>query len=252
MNETLKNVAPLLENMEARLHGFKKDTYADFLNSYLEGNRNFFDELNQQLAVQEEEFLNEFSDYFVEYAASLLEQETNKIKRNNLQLNMNMFMAIYVMPAILEGKQEKSKELTDFICEKWAKRFKGSNIKSADAASIQSGFKTKLCYVTTAVCKSLNKPEDCYELNLLRDYRDNYLAATEGGEELVKKYYDIAPTIVKRIDKSDCPKEKYKYIWEQYLKPCIAYIENGQNELCGAKYIEMMEELQSQYLITAK
>lgn len=253
MNDKLKNIAPLFENMEPQIRGFKKDTYGDLFAAYLEKHHEFFEELNRMLASEEkEDFLNEFSDYLVSYVSKLQGEEKNKIRRNDLQLNMNMFMAIYFMPAVLEGKQEASKQLTDVICEKWADKFKGSNIKSADAASIQAGFKTKLCYVTTAVCRSLNKPEDCYEIKLLKEYRDKYLILTENGEELVKRYYDIAPTIVKRIDKSDKPEEKYRYIWERYLKLCIAYIESGQRERCGKEYIKMIEELQEQYVVTAK
>lgn len=253
MNETLKKIAPLFEEMEVQIRGFKKDTYGDLLNSYLEKNHDFFEELNQMLVSEDEEdAIGEFADFLVSYVAGVLEEEKNKVKKSNKQLNFNMFMAVYFMPAVLEGKQVKAQLLTDTICERWAAGFKGNNIKTADAASIQSGFKSKLCYVTTAVCRSLNKPEDCYELNLLRDYRDNYLALTENGESLVNRYYDIAPTIVKRIDKSADAEEKYHYIWERYLKPCIAYIEMGEKEQCGREYIKMMEELQEQYIITAK
>ena len=253
MNETLKNVAPLFEDMEMQIRGFKKDTYGTLLEAYLENHHDFFGELNQMLISEEEEgLIDEFADYLVSYVEKILEEEKSKVKRSNKQLNFNMFMAVYFMPAILEGKQEKAHQLTDTICEKWAYKFKGNNIKTTDAASIQPGFKSKLCYVTTAVCRSLNKPEDCYELNLLKDYRDNYLILTENGEELVKKYYDIAPTIVKRIDKSDNPEEKYRYIWDRYLKVCITYIQSGDKERCGEEYIKMIEELKNQYIVTAK
>ena len=73
------------------------------------------------------------------------------------------------------------------------------------------------CYITTAVCKSLNKPDDCYELNLLREYRDQYLMGTKDGE-ICKEYYNIAPTIVKRIDRSPDASEIYADIWEKYFK----------------------------------
>ena len=70
-------------------------------------------------------------------------------------------------------------------------------IGHSDAASIENGLKRSFCYITTAVCKSLNKPDDCYELNLLREYRDQYLDGDKGWRDSCKEYYNIAPTIVK-------------------------------------------------------
>lgn len=253
MDEALQNVVPVFEDMDLKLRGFKKDTYSTLFTEYLEKNHEYFGALNQFLASDEDKNdYQELANHIIEYAENMLNQLESKIKKENLQLNLNMFMAIYFLPAILEGKQANAQEFADTVCEKWAVKFKGSNIKSADFASIQSGFKSKLCYVTTVVCKSLHKPEDCYELNLLKDYRDHYLVGTENGEELIQKYYDIAPTIVKRIDKTENAEEKYRYIWERYLKPCIAYIEHGEKEECGKTYIHMIEELQNQFVITSR
>ena len=125
----------------------------------------------------------------------------------------------------------------------------GSKIGHSDAASIENGFKKGVfCYITTAVCKSLNKPDDCYELNLLREYRDQYLMGTKDGEILVKEYYNIAPTIVKRIDRSPDASEIYADIWEKYLKPCVRLIEAGEQEECRELYTKMVRSLEKKYL----
>lgn len=253
MNDILRDMAPLFENLESRIHRFKKDAYEELFTSYMESNREFFEELNRMLSAADNEvFLQEFTEAVVSYGEELLGRAGNKVKRENMQLNLNMFMAVYFLPGVLEGKQLKAKQLAESICDAWALKFKGSNIKSAEYQDIQAGFKSKLCYVTTAVCRSLHKPEDCYELHLLRNYRDNYLTLTENGEALVKEYYDIAPTIVKRIDKSDNPDKIYRHIWEKYLKPCISFIENGENEKCSKTYIRMVEELRQRYVYTLK
>lgn len=253
MDETLKNLAPLFEQMEDMLHDFKRETYAEVFQKYLETNQLFFTELNCRLETEEKQaFADTFAQMVVDYVAGVLGEISAKIKREKEQLNYNMFMAVYFMPAILEGKKEGAKQLTDCICEKWVRSFKGNSIKSAEYATIASGFRTKLCYITTAVCKSLQKTEDCYELKLLRNYRDQHLRLQPEGERMIEKYYDVAPTIVKRIDKSDDAKEKYRYIWEHYLKPCIAAIESGELEVCGNTYRNMVEELRGQYMITEK
>lgn len=250
MNEMLKNIEPLFSDMDVMIHAFNKNTYPSAFQGYREKHQAFFQALDQELAEDAVSLTDEFPEVIITFVKEKIEAINGRGKRESYQLNCNMFMATYFMPAILEGKQEKAQVLTDAICTKWAENFKGNNIKSADFTTICSGFKTKLCYVTTAVCKSLHKPDHCYELETLRHYRDEYLMHEEGGRELVEKYYDIAPTIVRRIDKNANADEKYRYIWENYLKPCITAIENGELAECRETYIDMVEELQNEYMIT--
>ena len=100
------------------------------------------------------------------------------------------------------------------------------------------------CYITTAICEEQHKSDDCYELTLLRDFRDHWLKYQPGGKELIRQYYDIAPTIVANIAKQPNHSEIYQQINEQYLKPCIHLIESGNKERCKELYIEMVEDLQ--------
>lgn len=108
------------------------------------------------------------------------------------------------------------------------------------------------CFITTAVCKSFNKPDDCYELTAFRAFRDNYLRSRAGGAELIRRYYEIAPEIVRRIDSSTDPARIYRGIWDTYLAPCLAAIESGDNEACLAKYQEMVLTLAQEYGVAAE
>ncbi len=99
------------------------------------------------------------------------------------------------------------------------------------------------CYITTAVCQEFGKPDDCYELTTLRNFRDNWLKLQDDGEELIKQYYDTAPILVEKIDKQSNKIEIYKYLNETYLSKCLQHIENEENELCKEVYIEMMNYL---------
>ena len=70
-------------------------------------------------------------------------------------------------------------------------------------------------------------------MNLLRNYRDEYLLnETSDGENIVKGYYDIAPTIVKHINKKDEKSVIYKEVWNSYLSPCVNLIEAGKKNEC--------------------
>ena len=106
------------------------------------------------------------------------------------------------------------------------------------------------CFITTAVCDSFGKPDDCWELMLLRSFRDTYLAKTADGVQLIKEYYRIAPEIVNQINMR--PQREYIYldIWNGYLSPCIDAIEGNEYEKCRRIYITMVEKLKEDFLNT--
>lgn len=104
------------------------------------------------------------------------------------------------------------------------------------------------CYITTAVCDYFNKPDDCYELKTLRDFRDNRLKNMPGGVELIKEYYNIAPSIVANLEKTPIKDAIYTELYKDYLNPCIEYIEEEKYDYCKEKYIEMVTHLKNIFL----
>lgn len=84
----------------------------------------------------------------------------------------------------------------------------------------------------------------------MKRYRDEYMFKQADGEMLVKEYYDIAPTIVKRIAHEASPEEKYLYLWNHYISKCVALAENQENEKCKQLYADMMSELKEEYMVT--
>lgn len=103
------------------------------------------------------------------------------------------------------------------------------------------------CFITTAVCDSLNKSDDCYELTSFRRFRDNWLAAQVDGPVLIAEYYDVAPKIVESINMKDNRDEIYQQIWHDYLEPCLVMIEKGNYAACKNLYIKMVRNLQKEY-----
>jgi hypothetical protein len=104
------------------------------------------------------------------------------------------------------------------------------------------------CFITTAVCEYFNKPDDCYELTALRHFRDMWLKFQPDGEELVKKYYEMAPRIVERLNETpDSERDAiYNRLWEDYIQPCIRHIEAREYEACKRRYIAMIDFLGKQ------
>ena len=162
-------------------------------------------------------------------------------------MNLNMQLAVLIYPSVLHYRGKSSQPLVDTISAKWKEAFPKSNVTPADVETIQNGFKRKFCYISTAVCQELGKPDDCEELMLLRGYRDGYMTSLENGQELIRRYYDVAPTIVKHIDRCPGHREIYHEIWEQYLLPCITMIRQGENEACLDLYMQMVDELKKRF-----
>ena len=81
------------------------------------------------------------------------------------------------------------------------------------------------------MCNCLNKNDDCEELTLLRQIRDNVLMKTEEGRSLIERYYRLAPSIVNRIKKSSNKEEIYKYLYENTVNIIDLY---KGNRICEA------------------
>ncbi len=173
----------------------------------------------------------------------------SKSKKKITMVDHNMAMVTFVIPVLMNKKSEVLEEFVDASIEEWNSMRKDTKIEKSTNERIASGFKNGLCYITTAVCDSLGKGDDCYELSTLRDYRDNYLLKMDTeGEALVKMYYNIAPTIVNKINRENSSEMIYNEIWLNYLHPCISYIEAGENELSKKIYSEMVHKLADKYL----
>ena len=183
----------------------------------------------------------------VESAKSRVEQAGNRRKQSLEKMNLNMALAVFVYPAILHYDGKSSQPLCDAVGVLWKEAFPESNVSPAKVEHIEKGFQRKFCYITTAVCKTLGKPDNCYELQLFRQYRDGWLEHSEGGREMVAAYYDVAPSIVKHIGQEQNADQIYRGIWNQYLKPCMKLIEDGDNEGCRELYRTMVEDLKAAY-----
>jgi len=104
------------------------------------------------------------------------------------------------------------------------------------------------CFITTATCETLGKPDNCYELNLFRNFRDSWLINQPDGKALIEEYYEVAPQIVRSINQQKESKQIYDSIWNKYLSDCIAMIEKEDYLSCKRKYVAMVRNLESKFL----
>lgn len=103
------------------------------------------------------------------------------------------------------------------------------------------------CFITTAVCLTLGKPDHCEELSAMRTFRDQWLRDQPGGSAIIEEYYATAPDIVSEIDKRSDRKAIYADIYEQYIKPCVANAKKEDYNECKRIYLDMVHSLKATY-----
>lgn len=246
----IEGMPKLLECCEDPFPYFNRNDYSGTFEKLYQQNLATFDAIENgyNSVIDKDQFLQNMANALVESAVEKV-NACKKRTRERKTMDLNMAMAVFVFPMVLEFHGNSSRPLTDKLAAAWKEAFPKSNIQATEYAEIQKGFRKKFCYITTAVCESLSKGDDCYELTLLRRYRDTYLASLPGGEAMIREYYDVAPSVVKHINQKENAGDIYRSIWDSYISPCIGMIEEGKDEECREHYERMVHELRSQFFL---
>lgn len=106
------------------------------------------------------------------------------------------------------------------------------------------------CFITSAVCKTFSKPDDCQELMAFRHFRDSYMAERGDLSREVQNYYEIAPKICDAIDAKGeaAAKIEYERIWHTYLSKAYDALNNNEFKKAYQIYKDMVLRLQEIYL----
>lgn len=247
----IEGMPKMLECCEDPLPSFNRKSYPDAFHNLYQMNFQTLDAIENgyNSVIDKDQFLKNMAAALVDSAREKVESCKRRSAKERKMMDLNMAMAVFVFPMILEYHGNSSRELADRLLEAWKEAFPKTSLQTAEYAEIEQGFHKKFCYITTAVCESFGKTDDCYELNVLRNYRDTYLAALPDGEAMIEEYYDVAPSVVKHINQRENAGEIYRSIWDSYLFPCITMIEEGRNEECRSLYEEMVHTLRDRYML---
>ena len=83
------------------------------------------------------------------------------------------------------------------------------------------------CYLTTACLTHFGNEFDDngYDLTVLRQFRDNHVSTED-----VRRYYEIAPLIVARIESMPAKDRQdiFESIYRNVVRACVGFIERGQ------------------------
>nr|WP_319487549.1 CFI-box-CTERM domain-containing protein [uncultured Caproiciproducens sp.] len=154
----------------------------------------------------------------------------------------------FTVPAILEQHTPAAEALADSFLKVWNAHYPKNPLGKSNYDAISNGFRKKLCFITTAVCSSLGKGDNCEELEAFRKFRDGWLQNSPGGKAKICEYYLFAPLIVSKINQSDNQRAVYKEIWENHLFPCLTSLENENPLKCAEQYEDMILELEQKWL----
>lgn len=100
------------------------------------------------------------------------------------------------------------------------------------------------CFLTSACCEFKGKPDDCDELETLREFRDTYLKAKKYGEEIIRIYYEDAPAIVQQINSNPKREEIYEAIYCR-IADIVDSIKRSDFEAAIAEYMMMVYKLKT-------
>ncbi|MCL4537512.1 MAG: hypothetical protein M1610_07975 [Nitrospirae bacterium] len=103
------------------------------------------------------------------------------------------------------------------------------------------------CFLTTACIKTKGLPDNCQELNELRQFRDEYVRNLPNGTQLIHEYYNIAPQIIAGINSSEDPMKVYEGLYEK-LVTNLELIRGGKKGEALMNGLEIINELRKNYL----
>jgi hypothetical protein len=246
-------VDELISDYDKLLPRFTREGYPTSFEEYIRLGESILLPINQYARLQKElwdQILGEISGKLMTAIEKNITANKGIITKNSKAVLIDQhrfFLAVYLIPMLGNLKLELSDVLADRIMEDWKKRYPKSEYKKATYEELAVGFMRKgFCFITTAVCDTFHKPEDCYELTRFREFRDSYLMSSEEGSRLVEEYYFVAPRIVTYLNMQPDSEDRYRKIWEKYLRPCLEDIERGHNQRCTKRYVRMVRELNSE------
>lgn len=121
-------------------------------------------------------------------------------------------------------------------------QFTGRDVSSLDKTPSGSGG----CFITTACVEAAGLPDDCFELQILRKFRDEYVRLLPDGEVILKAYYSKAPGIVKAISQSDSANDEYLRMFRE-VREAIRHILAGHNKKALDTYKQLVQRLLTTY-----
>lgn len=107
------------------------------------------------------------------------------------------------------------------------------------------------CFLTTTICDMLGFDDDCYGLNVMRNFRDNVLVNDSRYYPLLAEYEIVGPVISENMKNDEHGVEVAEYYFENYIYDIVMNLSTKKdyNEAVE-KYVEMVTDFKKMYGVT--
>lgn len=102
------------------------------------------------------------------------------------------------------------------------------------------------CFITTACMKALaaDFDDNCLELTLLRQVRDEYIANLPEGAKLLAAYREYAPQYVTLINAQPDSEKIWQELYTDFILPAVRYAQDGLFKKAYLTYLFMLQHVQ--------
>jgi hypothetical protein len=104
------------------------------------------------------------------------------------------------------------------------------------------------CYISSACTQYKGLPDDCYELQTLRAFRDDICKKDDSIREVVLNYYRKAPLIVKNLNNCEDKNERLELLYNNLVVKCVKLLEEGNVDEAVKTYLDVYANLEKEFL----
>lgn len=121
---------------------FRKKTYMKAATHFCDA---YFPVFEKYLDMAEETSVQNAASEYVNASAEALRsmKKSRRLPGKSKMMQINLYIATYVMPAIIATNRSYSEEFANSVAAEWNKTFKKSKISCADFNTIDGGFELK-------------------------------------------------------------------------------------------------------------
>ena len=102
------------------------------------------------------------------------------------------------------------------------------------------------CFLTTAACQHRGLPDNCDELEAMRELRDVYGIANYPEE--IDEYYKVAPKIIEKVLQEGMASTVWESIFVECIEPCFKLVKDKKYSEAHQVYKKKVNSLISKYV----
>lgn len=246
-----KQLQQALSLLNSTLFDFELEEVSFTQKAYPECFSSYSGRLNtalQTLQGVQEEDCHAFAQALISHISDSLHYRQVRSSKSSIFFRYRMMVAVYLIPTLHDSPVREANIVLASFLQLWNDKYPKETLSSVSFEQINNGWRRKGCYITTAVCCNLHKPDNCTELQTLRHFRDDWMRQRPDDLLLIQEYYTFAPSIVTAIDTAPEAAKTYHTLWKDYISPCVRDAAAGKNVRCLRRYKQMMLRLEKQYL----